>query len=99
MADGLKMLLAMGLFFGAMWLYAIAPDILEARRQKKRDKQKLQKEAYRKVEKVEKQKLREEIKKVVDDRRSRIKEHFKWLKEMNAKIQSHHNTSSETFSE
>ena len=87
MADGLKMILAMALFFGAMYLYSWLPEILEARREKKREKQKLQKLANRKVEKLELQKLRDEKTKIIEDRRSRIKEQFEWLKGMNQKIE------------
>tara|TARA_R110002073_G_C9451911_1_gene578106 strand:+ start:1304 stop:1582 length:279 start_codon:yes stop_codon:yes gene_type:complete len=87
MADGLKMILAMALFFGAMYLYSWLPEILEARREKKREKQKLQKLANRKVEKLELQKLRDEKTKIIEDRRSRIKEQFEWLKGMNKKIE------------
>lgn len=87
MADGLKMILAMALFFGAMYLYSWLPEILEARREKKREKQKLQKLANRKIEKLELQKLRDEKTKIIEDRRSRIKEQFEWLKGMNQKIE------------
>ena len=86
MADGLKMILAMALFFGAMYLYSWLPEILEARREKKREKQKLKKLANRKVEKLELQKLRDEKSKTVEDRRSRIREHFEWLENMNKQI-------------
>jgi len=86
MADGLKMILAMALFFGAMYLYSWLPEILEARREKKREKQKLQQLANREVEKLEQQKLREEKTKIVEDRRSRIREQFEWLEGMNQKI-------------
>jgi Tfp pilus assembly protein PilN len=86
MADGLKMILAMALFFGVMYLYSWMPEILEARRQKKREKQKLQQLANREVEKLEQQKLREEKTKIVEDRRSRIREQFEWLEGMNQKI-------------
>ncbi len=86
MADGLKMILAMALFFGAMYLYSWLPEILEARREKKQEKQKLQKLANRKVEKLELQKLRDEKSKTVEDRRSRIREHFEWLENMNKQI-------------
>lgn len=86
MADGLKMILAMALFFGAMYLYSWLPEILEARREKKREKQKLQKLANRKVEKLELQKLRDEKTKIIQDRRSRIREHFEWLENMNKQI-------------
>ena len=86
MADGLKMILAMALFFGAMYLYSWMPEILEARREKKREKQKLKKLANRKVEKLELQKLRDEKTKIIQDRRSRIREHFEWLENMNKQI-------------
>jgi len=86
MADGLKMILAMALFFGAMYLYSWLPEILEARREKKREKQKLKKLANRKVEKLELQKLRDEKTKIIQDRRSRIREHFEWLENMNKQI-------------
>ncbi len=86
MADGLKMILAMALFFGAMYLYSWLPEILEARREKKREKQKLQKLTNRKVEKLELQKLRDEKTKIIQDRRSRIREHFEWLENMNKQI-------------
>ena len=36
MADGLKMILAMALFFGAMYLYYWMTEIIEALREKKR---------------------------------------------------------------
>ena len=86
MADGLKMILAMALFFGAMYLYSWMPEILEARREKKREKRKLQKLADREAEKIELQKLREEKFQSVEERRLKIKEQFKWLDGMNEKI-------------
>lgn len=86
MADGLKMILAMALFFGAMYLYSWMPEIIEARREKKREKDKLQKLALREAEKLELQKLREEKFQTVEERRLKIKEHFKWLEGMNTKI-------------
>ncbi|WP_347922901.1 hypothetical protein [Pontimicrobium sp. SW4] len=86
MADGLKMILAMVLFFGAMYLYSWMPEILEARRKKKREKDKLQKLANREAEKLELQKLREEKFQTLEERRLKIKEHFEWLEKMNTKI-------------
>lgn len=86
MADGLKMILAMALFFGAMYLYSWMPEILESRREKKQKKQKLQQLANRKLEKLELQKLREEKTKIIEDRRSRIRKQFEWLEGMNQKI-------------
>lgn len=87
MADGLKMLIAMAVFFGAMYLYAWMPDILEARREKKKEKQKEKKEQDREIQKIELQKQRDDITKGVKDRRARIREHYKWLEDMNKKIQ------------
>jgi len=86
MADGLKMILAMALFFGVMYLYSWMPEILEARREKKRERQKFQKLANREAEKLELQKLREEKNQTVEERRLKIKEHFEWLEGMNTKI-------------
>jgi len=86
MADGLKMLLAMALFFGAMYLYAWMPEIIEARREKKRERDKIKKQVIREAEKLELQKLREEKFQTVKQRRLKIKEHFKWLEGMNTKI-------------
>lgn len=86
MADGLKMILAMALFFGVMYLYSWMPEILEARQEKKREKQKLQKLADRETEKIKLQKLREEKFQTVEERRLKIKEQFKWLEGMNEKI-------------
>jgi Tfp pilus assembly protein PilO len=80
------MILAMALFFGAMYLYSWMPEILEARREKKRKNEKLQKQANREAERLKLQKLREEKFQTVEQRRLKIKEHFKWLEEMNAKI-------------
>ncbi|MDQ7031823.1 MAG: hypothetical protein Q9M37_03785 [Desulfonauticus sp.] len=86
MADGLKMLLAMALFFGAMYLYALAPDIIEKRKQKKLLKKTFQKQEERKEEVVQLQKQRDENTTKIDDRRERIRKHFLWLEEMNEKI-------------
>ncbi len=86
MADGLKMILAMALFFGAMYIYSWMPELLEARKEKLREKRKLQKLANREVEKLELQDLRKEKTEIVEDRRSRIREHFEWLEGMNKKI-------------
>jgi len=86
MADGLKMILAMALFFGAMYVYSWMPEILAARREKRKEKQKLQKIANREVEKVELQKMRQEKSQTVAERRSKIQEHFDWLNGMNQKI-------------
>ena len=85
-ADALKMILAMALFFGAMYLYSWMPDILEARREKKREKLRLQKLANRETQILELQKLREEKFQTVKERRAKIKEHFEWLERMNKKI-------------
>jgi len=86
MADSLKMILAMALFFGAMYLYSWMPDILEARREKRREKLKLKKLANREAEKLELQKVLKEKTQSVEERRSKIREHFKWLEGMNKKI-------------
>jgi Tfp pilus assembly protein PilN len=86
MADGLKMLLAMALFFGAMYLYALAPDIIEKRKQKKLLKKTLQKQEDRKEEVIQLQKQRDENTTKIEDRRERIRKHFIWLEEMNEKI-------------
>ncbi len=86
MADGLKMLLAMGLFFGAMYLYALAPDIIEKRKQKKLLKKTLQKQEDRKEEVIQLQKQRDKNTKNIGDRRERIRQHYIWLQEMNEKI-------------
>ena len=86
MADGLKMILAMALFFGAMYLYSWLPEILEARKAKKREKLRLQKLANREADKLELQKVLKEKFETVEQRRSKIKEHFKWLNGMNQKI-------------
>ena len=76
----------MALFFGAMYLYSWMPDILEARREKRREKLKLKKLANREAEKLELQKVLKEKTQSVEERRSKIREHFKWLEGMNKKI-------------
>jgi hypothetical protein len=86
MADGLKMILAMALFFGAMYLYSWLPEILEARKSKKREKLRLKKLSNREADKLELQKVLKEKFETVEQRRSKIKEHFKWLNGMNQKI-------------
>lgn len=85
-ADALKMILAMALFFGAMYLYSWMPDILETSREKKREKLRLQKLANRETQKLELKKLREKKFQTVKERRAKIKEHFEWLEGMNKKI-------------
>jgi Tfp pilus assembly protein PilN len=95
MADGLKMLLAMALFFGAMYLYALAPDIIEKRKQKKLLKKTLQKQEERKEEVVQLQKQRDENTKKTGDRRERIRQHYIWLQEMNEKIKRREQTQQE----
>jgi len=86
MADGLKMLLAMALFFGAMYLYAISPEIIEKIKYKIRKKTVLKKEQHRAKEKVQLQKNRDENSALINARRDQIKQHFKWLEDMNTKI-------------
>lgn len=86
MAGGLKMLLAMVLFLGAIYLYAIAPDIIKKRKQKKLLRKNLQKDDDRKEKVIQIQKNRDEKTKVIVDRREKIKEHYQWLREMNEKI-------------
>jgi len=86
MADGLKMLLAMALFFGAMYLYALSPEIIEKIKYKIRQKTAIKKEQHRAKEKVQLQKNRDENAALINARRDQIKQHFKWLEEMNEKI-------------
>jgi UTP-glucose-1-phosphate uridylyltransferase len=95
MADGLKMLLAMALFFGAMYLYALAPDIIEKRKQKKLLKKTLQKQEERKEEVIQLQKQRDDNTKKIGDRRERIQQHYVWLQEMNEKIKRREQTQQE----
>ena len=97
MADGLKMMLAMAVFFGLMYLYALSPEIIAKWKAKKLQRNKLQKEEDRKVEKLELQKERDQVSQVIDDRREKIKEHLKWLEEINAKIKSRANAQHENF--
>ena len=92
MADGVKMILAMALFFGVMYLYALSPEIIEKWKAKKRISENLKKEEKRKVKKLELQKHRDKENQVIDDRREKIEEHFKWLEEMNKKIERRENT-------
>ncbi|TJY36924.1 hypothetical protein [Pontimicrobium aquaticum] len=87
LADGLKMMLAMALFFGAMYLYAWMPEIIAARKEKQREKEKLQKTVNREAKKLELQKLREEKFQTVQERRAKIREHFQWLEKMNKQIE------------
>lgn len=84
--DALKMMLAMALFFGAMYLYAWMPEILDARKQKLREKEQLQKLAEREAKLQEQQKLRKERSQSIQERRVKIKEHFQWLEKMNEQI-------------
>ena len=77
----------MALFFGAMYLYSWMPDILEARREKRREKLKLKKLANREAEKLELQKVLKEKTQSVEERRSKIRAHFDWLNGMNQKIE------------
>ncbi len=86
MADGIKMILAMALFFGVMYLYSWMPEIIQARREKKREKEQLQIQANRETERLKLQKLREQKFQTVEQRRLKIKEHFEWLEGMNTKI-------------
>ena len=88
MADGLKMILAMALFFGAMYLYSWMPEILEERREKRKEKKRLEKLANRETEKNELQKLRDEKTQFSQERRSQIREHRKWLEGMNDRIKN-----------
>lgn len=88
MADGLKMMLAMALFFGAMYLYSWMPEILEERREKRKEKKRLEKLANRETEKIQLQKMRDEKTQFSQERRSQIREHRKWLEEMNNKIKN-----------
>ncbi len=86
MADALKMLLAMALFFGAIYLYAIAPDIIEKLKQKRLREKTLIKEEDRKEEVIKLQQKRDGKNEVVGNRREKIRQHFMWLEEMNEKI-------------
>jgi len=86
MADGLKMLIAMALFFGAMYLYSISPEIIGKFKVRRQKKTVLKKEKNRAKEKIQLQKGRDENSKIIQARRDQIKQHFKWLEEMNAKI-------------
>lgn len=95
MADGLKMILAMALFFGAIYLYAIAPDIIEKRKQKKLLRKTLQKQEKRKEEVVQLQQQRDDNTTKIEDRRERIRQHFIWLEEMNEKIKRREQTQQE----
>ena len=88
MADGLKMMLAMAIFFGLMYLYALSPEIIEKWKAKKLQKNNLQKNENRKVEKFQLKKKRDQATQVIDDRREKIKEHYKWLEAINKKIES-----------
>jgi len=97
MADGLKMVLAMAVFFGLMYLYALAPDIIEKWKAKKLQKGKLQKEENRKIEKLELQKKRDQVSQVIDDRREKIREHLKWLEDINEKIKKRANAQHENL--
>jgi hypothetical protein len=97
MADGLKMMLAMAVFFGLMYLYALSPEIIAKWKAKKLHKSKLQKEENRKVEKLELQKKRDQVAQSIDDRREKIKEHYKWLEDINAKIKSRANAQEENI--
>lgn len=87
LVDALKMMLAMALFFGAMYLYAWMPEIFAARKEKQREKEQLQKLAERKTKLQEQQRLREKKSQSIQERRIKIKEHFKWLEEMNKQIE------------
>ncbi len=93
MADGLKMLIAMALFFGAMYLYAISPELIEKLKDKRSKYLILRKEKNRAKEKVQLQKNRDQSTKVILARRDQIKQHFKWLEEMNDKIKQNAETS------
>ena len=97
MADGLKMMLAMAIFFGLMYLYALSPEIIAKWKAKKLHKSKLQKEENRKVEKLELQKKRDQVAEVIDDRRAKIKEHLKWLEQMNESIKKRANAQQENI--
>lgn len=97
MADGLKMVLAMAIFFGAIYLYAIAPDIIEKRKRKRLLKKTLQKEDDRKEEVIQLQKLRDENNEVIDNRREKIRQHLMWLDKMNEKIKQIEKTQEENI--
>lgn len=71
-----------------MYLYSWMPEILAARREKRKEKQRLQKLANRETEKIELQKMRDEKTHFSQERRTQIREHLKWLDEMNAKIKN-----------
>jgi len=88
MADGIKMLLAMGLFFGAMYVYSWAPELLAVRREKRKEKKKEKKKLQREKVLTELQIKRDAQAKVFEERRNKIKEHKQWLDEMNKKIKS-----------
>ena len=95
MADGLKMILAMAVFFGLMYLYALSPEIIEKWKAKRLQKNNLQKEENRKVEKIQLQKKRNQVTQVIDDRREKIKKHFEWLEEINEDIKRRDKTQQE----
>ena len=97
MADALKMLLVMALFFGAIYLYAIAPDIIEKLKQKRLREKTLIKEEDRKEEVVKLQQKRDEKNEVTDNRREKIRQHFMWLKEMNEKIKKREDAQQENI--
>ena len=88
MHDIIKMFIAMAVFFGAMYLYAWMPELREAYREKKRKKQKQEKEVQRKNDRQEPIQQIDEKTEAIEDRRDKIRKHYEWLEEMNAKIKA-----------
>ena len=89
--NGLKMLLAMALFFGVMYLYCWFPDLIQPYKEKRRAKIERQKEEIRKKRRTLLQKANKEKGKILQSRRNQIREHQDWLNKMNAQIKERFN--------
>lgn len=73
------------LFIG-MYIYAISSNLIDDAREMRRLKEKRQKEEKFLEERKRKNEMRAEKYRLIEKRRNDIKNEFKWLEEMNKKI-------------
>ena len=97
--NGLKMLLAMALFFGVMYLYCWLPEFIEPYKAKKRAQKEAKKEELRIKHREAVQQNIDKENKVFENRRKQIKEHRKWLESMNTQIKKRFNIDKNALTE
>ena len=91
MTGGLRIFIILIIMFVGIYFYSISYKYIKAAKKNKAVKEEFKKEEKRRLHNLSLQNAREEKEKLVELRREEIKDQFKWLGEMNEKIQNKKN--------